>query len=89
MKDSVYLVMNSKGVRHMYKTRPRLKSGEYAVKVKVSVPDEFFNRAIPEATLEIPDGYMIEPPVDMEVEEPPVPEEEEEDYEWVDRGGEL
>jgi hypothetical protein len=84
MKDAVYLVMNSSGLRKMYKTRPKLKSGEYAVYVSVEVPDEFFRQAIPRAHLEIPEGYMLEPPIDVALEEIPLPDEEEPDAEGLE-----
>lgn len=78
MKDSAFLIFNKSGIsrlvkgrhsRHQPHQRPALDAGEYAVLVSVSVPDQIFKpRAIPEATITVPDAAVIEPRVDVAIE---------------------
>lgn len=70
MKSSVYLVFDKLGVREMRKGKPSLAAGQYAVRVTISVPDRMFARMIPEALVEIPEGAIIEPTVEVQVETP-------------------
>lgn len=73
MKDSVYLVMNRRGVTEMRKRKPQLSSDEVAVRINVEISDHFFRRFIPDANLTIPDSYVMEPEIDVEVGDPPAP----------------
>lgn len=63
MKDVIYLVVNQKKVVRM-NTRylPALQSGEFMFELKVEVPDKFFQRVIPSATLLIPEDYVATVP---------------------------
>jgi len=70
MKDSCYLVFSDSGISRMSKRRPPLKAGDYAVLIKIDVPDEVFAASIPEATLKIPKENVVRPPIEMEVAEP-------------------
>lgn len=83
MKDSAFLIFDKRGLRRMVKSttgpswkrthvRPALKTGEYAVLVKVTVPDSAFAPApTPEATIIVPDSAIVAPRVDVQVESPP------------------
>ncbi len=68
MKDTCYLIMDANGVTDIRKTHPSLKSGQIAVKLKVNVSDKFFERTFPVAELNIPDSYVLEPSIDVELE---------------------
>lgn len=61
-----HLVFDKSGIKRMTKGAPDLSSGEYAVRLRVSVPGKLFDRAIPEATLTIPLPAVIEPTVQIE-----------------------
>lgn len=71
MRDTVYLVLNSRRVDRMLRTRlPKLKGGEVAVKLKVEVSDSNFRTPLATADLVIPNELIIsQPEVDIEVEE--------------------
>lgn len=68
MRDYVYLIFDSRGVRNMVKRQPSLRSGQYAVKVKVEVKDSFFSQPIPEVeiTLDGSDNPQPEPGVEKD-----------------------
>lgn len=76
MNDSAYLIFNKKGIVRLAKggrtwsrKRPALKAGEYAVLVRVIVPQRYFDeRSLPSATLNIPEELILEPSVTMEAE---------------------
>ncbi|MCK9513694.1 MAG: hypothetical protein M0R28_21055 [Pigmentiphaga sp.] len=73
MKDTCILVFDKNGVVSMRKRSTELKAGEYAVRVKISVPDHYFERAIPTAEISIPEDYIIEPVVGLELLPKPEP----------------
>lgn len=70
MRDTIYLVLNQRRVDRMTKQRlPKLKGGEVAIKLKVSVDDSNFRTPLAEAGLEIPEEMIIsQPEVEVEVE---------------------
>lgn len=70
MKDHAFLIVSSRGVQRMTKTRPRLKSGEHAIRLRVEIPDAYFDRSIPTAVLEITEDYIMAPEFDVDVVEP-------------------
>jgi hypothetical protein len=74
MKDTCYLVLNSAGVQTLRKTRPNLSAGQVAVRLVVEVDDSYFRRAIPTAELVIPDNFLIEPEITVELEQEPIGE---------------
>jgi hypothetical protein len=73
MIDSAYLIFNHMGLRRMVKgkrkgsarTSPALNRGEYAVLVRVVVPNSVFNPPpTAEATITVPEhAVIIAPPV--------------------------
>jgi hypothetical protein len=85
MRERVYLTFDRRGIRTMTKRAPSLQAGTYAVALTVMVPDEYFARAIPTAELTIPEGYIVEPVVDVVLEMPPEPDVDE--PEPQERGG--
>lgn len=68
MRHSCYLIFGAKGIRRMTKgpRTPGLSSGEFAVRVTLSVADKFFANAVPAATIAVPDRCIIEPTVTVE-----------------------
>lgn len=68
MKETAYLILDRKGIRGVRKTRPSLKGTEVAIRLRVEIPDEFFERVIPDATLVIPEEAVLTPPVEIGVE---------------------
>ena len=76
MKDTCYLVIDERGVQALRKTRPDLSSGQVAIRLHVNVSDRFFHRAIPTAELTVPDDFVIEPMIEVELETPPSEEGE-------------
>ncbi len=83
MKDQAWLILSEKGIQGMRKgqrrkgqykpiERPRLERGEYAVLVSVSVPDHVFRPVpLPSAMIEVTEGQIVGPNVDVTVVEPP------------------
>lgn len=69
MQDTIYLVMNHAGVKGYRKTRPKLNAGEVAVRVCIEVSERFFERAIPTVTVTVPDEYVVEPQIGVELME--------------------
>lgn len=55
MKDSVFLIVAKKGVVRMSKRAPVLKGGEVSIRLAVSVPDGWFNMAVPKADVSLPE----------------------------------
>ncbi len=70
MEDEIYLVASCTGVHKMTKTKPSLKSGEVAVRLTVEIADKFFDRTIPTGKLVVPADYVMEPEIDIELQEP-------------------
>lgn len=70
MKDSTYLIFDKSGIREMRKRHPKLKAGEFAVKIEIEVDNVYFDQAIPTAKLKIDKGDIIRPPVDVTLQEP-------------------
>ena len=79
MKDRVYLIFNADGFVRAAKGGPKwheqvppLRSGERAVRLQVSVPDSAFRpQGAIQASIEVPEASLIEPPAVVEVSEPP------------------
>lgn len=67
MKDSIYIVYDRDGIQKKVKTMKGVVQGPglFVQKVTLSVPDEVFDREIPEATIEIPAGQAQ--PIEAEV----------------------
>jgi len=63
MRDTYYLILNKNGVDRMVHKEPTaLKSGEFAIKQVVEIPDEaFLPVIIPLVTVQIPTGALLPP----------------------------
>jgi hypothetical protein len=69
MKDAVYLVITRKGVKRLNtKLKPFLSKDEYAIKLNVTVPDAYFDQAIPVANLTVSEGSLVMAPIDVTTE---------------------
>lgn len=83
MTDAVWIIVSRKGIQRIAKgptrawqrrnlniPRPRLAQGEYAVLVKVDVPDSAFKPIrLPTAVI-----TLVAPTVDVQVQTPPPPD---------------
>jgi hypothetical protein len=70
MEDTCYLVVSEDGVQKMNKQRkPSLKSGQRGFLLEVEVPDSFFDQAFPKVSIEMDESQVIEPDVDVQVQE--------------------
>lgn len=70
MRDVAYLKLTRRGISGMTKNCPKLSAGEYAVKLVLTVDDRFFEQAIPTATLDIDDEFLVSPVIVVEPELP-------------------
>lgn len=71
MRDTCFLVMDADGIVSMAKRTPRLKGGQHAVRVSVSVADKYFEHAIPTADLTITEKHIISPRIEVALSEAP------------------
>ncbi len=71
MKEGIYLVMDASGVRRMTKKPPALASGELAVRVLVTLPDEAFLRHFAELELEVDPEAVRAASTDVQLEQVP------------------
>lgn len=65
MKDTIFITFNRLGVIGYRKSKPNLRAGEHAVKLIISVADEYFKGAIPEADLRLDETHVLRPAVDV------------------------
>jgi len=66
MKDEAYITLNKSGIAGIRKGKPSLRSGQVAVKIRISVSDKFFDRTIPQVDIDIPDSYIQTPSIEVE-----------------------
>jgi hypothetical protein len=71
VKARLHLVFDANGVRRMVKNLPALRSGEFAVRVNVTVPDSFFARPLPVAEVVVPEGVPLQA-VEVRIDEGPI-----------------
>lgn len=69
MQDSAFLVLSKSGILKLRKSKPDLSSGERGVRIKVSMPDAYFDQPFPEVNVEFDENDVIEPSVDVRVQE--------------------
>lgn len=63
MKETLFLVFNEKGFVSAKKRNPPLAGGEISVRLLVTVPSSWFNRAAAKAEVTLPE--LVEPDVDV------------------------
>lgn len=63
MKTSAYIIVTKGGALTLRKVKPTLHSGQVAVKINIEMSDKFFERFIPEATLNIQDHNVLTPDI--------------------------
>jgi len=78
MRDTIFLIFDGNGIKDYRKSVPKLSAGQYAVELRLSVPNRFFERAFPVVSVELPDSYAVEPVVDVVPIEPAL---------YVEQGG--
>lgn len=63
MKTAAYIVINRRGVVRLTKGRPGLRSGEFAVLLRMEVPDSLIAPDIPSVDLTVPIPDVIRPTI--------------------------
>lgn len=76
MKDICYLVFNKRGVLGLKKNPPQLDRGEFAVRLKVDIPDTYFATAYPIVELTVPESAVIAPVIEVMETKPENPLDE-------------
>lgn len=76
MRNTFFIVFGKRGLLKAMKRKPNLNNGQVAVKVTVNISDRFFDRIIPSAEMNIPDSHVIEPQIDILVNNPGVVDNE-------------
>jgi hypothetical protein len=71
VKTGCYLVFNKRGSVRAVVNYPQLGSGEFAVKLRLEVPDEFFKPEVPTIDLTINSRDVIVPVVVVDGEQVP------------------
>lgn len=71
MKAIFYVTFNQRGTVSATKRSPNLSSGEFAVRMRLEVPDAFFKPEIPTVDLTINERDMILPVVVVDGEQQP------------------
>jgi len=60
---SVHLVFDARGVKRMTRGQPDLRGGEYAILLRLKIPNDLFARAFPAATVVVPEATIVKPEV--------------------------
>lgn len=58
-----HLVFDANGVKRMTIGRPALRAGEYAIMLRLKIPNNLFARSLPEATIKVPEAALVKPEV--------------------------
>ena len=66
MKQTIFLIVTKQGVQRMTKRAPSLYRGEVAVALTVNIPTGVFRPLSIPATLDIEEGSVIHPTVEIE-----------------------
>lgn len=66
MRTSTYLVFNKKRVVTTRYTKPVLKNGEYAILVRLEVPDSIFATEYPVVEIAVPERQVLIPVLTVE-----------------------
>lgn len=69
MKTTCYVVFSKNGVIGTRRGRPSLRSGEFAFRLTVEVPDRYFAAETPDVSVLVPDRAIITPTVTVDVPE--------------------
>lgn len=70
MKTSTYLILTRTGIVGIRKNKPYLTSGQVAVKLEIEVSDQFFDRFVPTAKLNIKDHQVLTPDIGVTIDDP-------------------
>ena len=69
MRQTVYLIATKQGIQRMTKRNPSLYRGEVAVALSVTIPAGVFRPLSIPAAIEIEEGQVIHPHVEIEAHE--------------------
>lgn len=64
MRTTFYVTVNRRGAARLTKRLPDVYAGEISTKVNLSIPDEAFRSPFAEASIEVPEGYVIKPEIE-------------------------
>lgn len=68
MRSEAFLIFTADGIDRLVKTLPqRLGAGQFAVCIRLDVPDGFFRQATPTVNLTIPASAALGPPVRVDL----------------------
>lgn len=67
MKTQFYLIVTRGGSVRTTKNVPALAQNEVAIKQTLNLSDKFFRRFIPEANLTVPDEFVLNPEMTIEL----------------------
>lgn len=65
MIDTAYVRFTEYGITGLSKRPPKLRAGEFAVQLRLEVPEEQFDRIFPLAIIQVPESGMILPDVEI------------------------
>lgn len=68
MQTTAFLTVNKRGSVRLTKRAPDLYAGEVAIRLSVSVPDAAFRTPFAEAHIEVPEGFVIKPEIEVWLE---------------------
>jgi hypothetical protein len=68
-----YLVITRRGVERVTKKVPELRSGQFAVRLRLNLPDNLFKPDVPSIDLTIPPRDVIVPEIIVEPSDPEQP----------------
>ena len=78
IETTAHVKMNSRGqVTGVTKGRPRLGRDEIAFKLYISIPESVFRSPVFEADIEVLEGHIITPKVDVQLIDEGLPADEE------------
>lgn len=69
MKDSGYLVFNEKRLlrfKNLKGGSPKLDSGEFAIKINLEIPKDFFEKYLPIANIKVNEENILKPEINVE-----------------------
>ncbi len=73
MKDTIYILFNSRGIRSLVKKTKTMKaipSGMYMAELNLEVDDKFFRNQIPKFNIKLEEGQIAQPEIEVEEKEP-------------------
>jgi hypothetical protein len=67
MKFQCFLIVSTGESVRVTKTVPRLAQNEIAIKLDINLSNKFFERFIPQAKLNVPDDFVLNPEMEVKL----------------------